>query len=252
MVVRTRHFERVEYLLDHFPVVGILGARQVGKTSLALDLARQQRGPVTRFDLEDPDDLARLDEPKLTLQHLKGLVIIDEVQRRPDFFPVLRVLVDRPDSTTRFLILGSASPELLRQTSETLAGRITYHQLEGFSLDEVGMDHCDNLWLRGGFPRSFLAPSLHFSVDWRREFIRTFLERDIPQMGIHLPSATLYRFWKMLAHYHAQVWNGAELARAFGVSHATVRRYLDVLTGALVIRQLPPWHENMSKPKSGS
>lgn len=247
MVDRIDHIERLEYLLAHFPIVAILGARQVGKTTLAFDLAKRQRSPVTRYDLEDPDDLARLDEPKLALQPLQGLVIIDEVQRRPDLFPVLRVLVDRADSHTRFLILGSASLDLLRQTSETLAGRITYHQLEGFSLDEVGIDGADDLWLRGGFPRSFLASSLHPSVEWRRAFIRTFLERDIPQLGINIPSPTLYRFWKMLAHYHAQVWHGAELARAFGVSQATIRRYLDVLTGALVIRQLPPWHENMSK-----
>ncbi len=247
MILRSRHLERLQYLHDHFPVVAILGARQVGKTTLAMDFARRHPHPVVRFDLEDLDDLARLDEPKLALKDLRGLVIIDEIQRRPELFPVLRVLVDRPEASARFLILGSASPELLQQTSETLAGRIAFHPLDGFSLDEVGMDSSDALWLRGGFPRSFLAPSLTASNDWRKSFIQTFLERDLPQLNVRIPATTLHRFWKMLAHYHGQVWNGSELARAFGVSHATVRRYLDILTAALVIRQLPPWHENIGK-----
>jgi len=219
----------------------------VGKTTLARQIMGRREGPATRFDLEDPDDLARLDEPKLALAHLDGLVVIDEVQRRPDLFPVLRVLVDRPSSIARFLILGSASPELLRQSSETLAGRIVHHELGGLALDEVGGDRADDLWLRGGFPRSFLAPSIELSAEWRRGFVRTFLERDIPELGIQIPGTTLHRFWRMLAHYHGQVWNGAELARAFGVAATTVRRYLDLLTGALVVGQLPPWYENLSK-----
>jgi predicted AAA+ superfamily ATPase len=219
----------------------------VGKTTLARQIAGNHKGPVTYFDLEDPDDLARLRDPKLALGSPDGLVIIDEVQRRPDLFPVLRVLVDRTDFQTKFLILGSAAPDLLRQTSETLAGRIAYHQLGGFDLGEVGIRERDRLWLRGGFPRAFLAPDESASCDWRRDFVQTFLERDLPQLGFRIPGETLHRFWRMLAHYHGQIWNGAELARAFGVASSTVRRYLDVLDGALVIWQLPPWYENISK-----
>ncbi|MBI4881174.1 MAG: ATP-binding protein [Planctomycetes bacterium] len=247
MIPRERHLRHLTWLFDHHPVVAILGARQVGKTTLAGQLLARQSGPVTRFDLEDPDDLARLGEPKLALGSLAGLVVLDEVQRRPDLFPVLRVLVDRPGAKARFLVLGSASPELLRQSSESLAGRIAYHDLDGLALAEVGLAKRDVLWERGGFPRSFLAVSDEASAEWRRGFVRTFLERDIPQLGVQIPSATLSRFWRMLAHYHAQLWNGAELARAFGVAASTVRRYLDVLSGALVVRQLPPWHENLPK-----
>lgn len=219
----------------------------MGKTTLARELMRKVPGPSSRFDLEDPQDLARLDEPGLALKELTGLIVIDEVQRRPDLFPILRVLVDRPGSAARFLVLGSASPALLRQSSESLAGRVVYHELGGFALDEVGLEAATVLWLRGGFPRSHLAPSLGESVEWRRAFIQTFLERDIPQLGVRIPGSTLQRFWRMLAHYHAQIWNGSELARAFGVADSTIRRYLDLLTGALVIRQLQPWHENTGK-----
>jgi len=247
MILRERHLGRLQHLLERNPVVALLGARQVGKTTLARALVERHAGTVTRFDLEDPDDLARLEEPKLALDALGGLVIIDEVQRRPDLFPVLRVLVDRPEAGTRFLILGSASPGLLRQSSETLAGRIAFHELDGFALDEVGAAQADAVWLRGGFPRSFLAPTDEDSAAWRREFVRTFLERDVPQLGIQVPSATLHRFWSMLAHHHAQVWNAAELARALGVAGSTVRRYLDLLIGSLVVRVLPPWHENLGK-----
>lgn len=239
--------ERVADLLRTHPVVAILGARQVGKTTLARQLAHHFPGPVTRLDLEDPDDLARLTEPKLALESLKGLVVIDEVQRRPELFPVLRVLVDRPDRGTSFLVLGSAGQDLLRQSSETLAGRIAYHELGGFALDEVGEGAADRLWLRGGFPRSFLSESEADSVEWRRAFVQTFVERDLPSLGVRVPGPTLHRFWRMLAHYHAQTWNGAELGRAFGVSAATVRDYLDTLEAALVVRVLPPWHENIAK-----
>jgi predicted AAA+ superfamily ATPase len=247
IIPRPHHVARIRHLLDHNPVVAILGARQVGKTTLAGMVESEQQGPVSRFDLEDLDDLARLDEPKLALQSRQGLVIIDEIQRRPELFPVLRVLVDRPRSTIRFLILGSASPDLLRQTSETLAGRIVYHDLGGFALAKVGDEKAHRLWLRGGFPRSYLAPTIEVSNEWRQAFVRSFLERDIPQLGIQIPGTTLHRFWRMLAHYHAQTWNGAELARAFGISASTVRRYLDILTGALVVGQLQPWHENIGK-----
>ena len=183
----------------------------------------------------------------LALGGLRGLVVLDEIQRRPDLFPVLRVLADRPGSTTRFLVLGSASPILLRQSSESLAGRILYHQLEGLGLEEVGLGERDRLWLRGGFPRSFLAESDEASAEWRRELVRTFLERDLPELGVTIPSATLHRFWTMIAHYHGQVWNGAELARAFAVAESTIRRYLDLLTSALALRQLQPWFENLKK-----
>lgn len=244
---RSWHRDKILGALARTPVVALLGARQVGKTTLAWQVAAAYAGEVTRFDLEDPDDLARLSEPKLALASLSGLVVIDEIQRRPDLFSILRVLADRPDTPARFLILGSAQPSMLRQSSETLAGRIAYHELGGFGRDEVGSDSAHSLWRRGSFPRSFLAPSEEASVAWRRDFIRTFLERDIPQLGIDVPSTTLHRFWRMLAHYHGQTWNGAELARAFGVAHTTVRRYLDVLTGALVVRQLQPWHENLGK-----
>ena len=237
----------VQGLLRQFPIVALLGARQVGKTTLALEILRKAKSPGERFDLEDPADLARLSDAKLALTDLRGLVVIDEIQRQPDLFPVLRVLADRRPRPARFLVLGSASPELLRQSSETLAGRIAFYTLDGFSLDEVGVDKLDRLWLRGGFPRSFLARSQAASYTWRQSFIRTFLERDLPQLGVRVPSATLSRFWSMLAHYHGQVWNGAEFARSFGVSDKTVRHYLDTLHAAQVVTVLQPWHENVRK-----
>jgi uncharacterized protein len=247
MVIRRSHLSQLEGLLQRHQVVAILGARQVGKTTLARQLAERAEQPVLYLDLEDPEDLAALEDPKLVLQGHRGLVILDEIQRMPELFPLLRVLADRPDRPARFLILGSASPDLLRATSESLAGRIAYHRLGGFSCDEVGSEFADRLWLRGGFPRSYLAESDAASLEWRQAFIQTFLERDLPQLGIRIPAVTLHRFWTMLAHYHAQVWNGAELARAFGVSESTVRSYLDILTGALVLEQIAPWHENISK-----
>ncbi len=247
MLERARELKTLEGLLSRHPVVGIVGARQVGKTTLARLLAGQIDTPVTIFDLENPEDLARLHDPMLALKPLKGLVIIDEVQHQPGLFQVLRVLVDRPESQTRFLVLGSASPALLRQGSETLAGRIYYHELGGFWIEEVGMKHAQRLWLRGGFPRSYLAPSVSASDEWRRGFIRTFLERDLPQLGITIRARTLRRFWTMLAHYHGQVWNASEFARSFGVADTTIRHYLDLLTSALMVRQLQPWHENIAK-----
>ncbi len=246
-VRRARHLATVSGLLKRHPVVAILGARQVGKTTLAADLAARREGGAVHFDLEDPEDLRQLADPKLALQDLRGLIVIDEVQRRPDLFPVLRVLADRKRHPARFLILGSASPDFLRQSSETLAGRIIYHELPGFALDEVGPRSLHALWLRGGFPRSYLAAGDAESLEWRRGFIRTFLDRDLPQLGTGLPAPTLHRFWTMVAHYHGQTWNSAELARALDVSQPTVRRYLDLLTAALVVRQLPPWFENLGK-----
>lgn len=234
-------------LLRRHRVVGIIGARQVGKTTLAHLLLKNIHRTSTYLDLENPEDLARLADSMLTLKGLKGIVVIDEIQRLPDLFPILRVLVDRPKSSTRFLVLGSASPDLLRQGSETLAGRIFYHELGGFSLNEVGVKNYPRLWLRGGFPRSYLASSDIASEEWRRGFIRTFLERDLPQLGITIHSTTMHRFWSMLAHYHGQVWNASELGRSFGVADTTVRSYLDLLSSALVVRQILPWHENISK-----
>lgn len=247
MIPRERHLAAAQRLLRQFPVVAILGARQVGKTTLALQLLRQSKSPGERFDLEDPADLARLADPRLALARLTGLVVIDEIQRQPDIFTVLRVLADRRPRIARFLVLGSASPELLRQSSETLAGRIAFHTLDGFSLDEVGVGQLERLWLRGGFPLSFLARTQAASYTWRQSFIRTFLERDLPQLGVRVPATTLSRFWSMLAHYHGQVWNGAEFARSFGVSDKTVRHYLDTLHAAQVVTALQPWYENVRK-----
>jgi len=228
-------------------VVAILGARQVGKTTLARRIARSWPGGATFFDLEDPTDLARLQDPMLALSPRRGLVVLDEVQRRPGLFPALRVLADRPRRPARFLVLGSASPEMLRQSSESLAGRIAFHELPGFSLEEVGATHHERLWLRGGLPLSYLARSEDRSRSWRRDFVRTFLERDLPQLGVQIAAATLERFWAMLAHYHGQVWSSSEFARSFGVSDVTVRRYLDLLTATFVVRQLRPWSENVGK-----
>jgi predicted AAA+ superfamily ATPase len=246
-IPRARHETRLRALLRASPVVAILGARQVGKTTLARRIARSWPGGATSFDLEDPTDLARLQDPMLALSPRRGLVVLDEVQRRPDLFPALRVLADRPGRPARFLVLGSASPEMLRQSSESLAGRIAFHELSGFSLEEVGATHRERLWLRGAFPLSYLARSEERSRSWRRDFVRAFLERDLPQLGVQIPAATLERFWAMLAHYHGQVWSSSELARSFGVSDVTVRRYLDLLTATFVMRQLRPWSENVGK-----
>ena len=247
MIRRKRHQDRILGLLKSFPVVAILGARQVGKTTLAQQILKTYRGRGERLDLEDPADLARLHDARLTLSGMRGLVVLDEIQRRPDLFPVLRVLADRRPRPARFLVLGSASPELLRQGSETLAGRIAFHTLPGFHMDEVGAERMDRLWLRGGFPPSFLAPSQKLSLTWRENFIRTFVERDLPQLGIRVPASSISRFWAMLAHYHGQIWNSSEFARSFGVTDKSVRHYLDILNAALVVQVVPPWHANVKK-----
>ncbi|MCK6528433.1 ATP-binding protein [Myxococcota bacterium] len=246
MIPRRRHVDHLRLLLQEFPVVGILGPRQVGKTTLARQVAVHEGGPVHFFDLEDPRDVARLADPVLALEPLEGLVILDEVQRVPDLFRVLRVLADRPSAPARFLLSGSASPPFLRQTSESLAGRVAYHELTGLALDEVAGDG-DRLWLRGGFPRAFLATTDAAAFRWLGALVRTHVERDLPELGLRLAPETIRRFWTMLAHYHAQIWNGAELARAFSVSESTVRNYLDVLVGTLMVRRLSPWHANMGK-----
>lgn len=246
MIPRDAHVGTVLSLLDQFPVVALLGARQVGKTTLARMVAAQA-GAATHFDLEDPRDETRLAAPMLVLEPLRGLVVLDEIQRHPELFPVLRVLADRPDTPARFLILGSASPELIRESTESLAGRVAHHELPGLGLAEVGAAQWQQCWLRGGYPRSFLAPDEQASLRWRQELIRTLLERDLPALGLRLPAETLRRFWQMLAHYHGQTWNGAELARAFGVSEKTVRHYLDLLVSTFMVRVLPPWHANLAK-----
>jgi len=247
MIDRESHARQITGLLKRFPVVAILGARQVGKTTLAASIAPTLSDRISRFDLENPSDLARLADPMLALQELKGLVVLDEVQRRPELFPVLRVLADRKPIRTRFLVLGSAAPDLLRQSSESLAGRIAYYELPGLAVREVGFEHADRLWVRGGFPKAFLARSDRESMEWRQAFIRTFLERDLPALGVNIAADTMRRFWSMLAHHHAQLWNASEIGRSFGVADTTVRNYLDKLTDALVVRQLKSWHENLGK-----
>jgi predicted AAA+ superfamily ATPase len=245
MIDRSIDRRLISRALKRSRVVALLGPRQCGKTTLARDFVPVQS--PNYFDLEDPAGLARLAEPDLALRRLRGLVVIDEIQRRPDLFPLLRVLADRRPLPARFLILGSASPELLRQSSETLAGRMETVPLEGFRLSDVGVTRQDRHWLRGGFPLAFTARSEQDSLAWRRGFLQTFLERDIPQLGIRIPALALRRFWGMLAHHHAQIWNAAELARSLGVGEATVRRYLDLLSGVFMVRQLSPWYENLGK-----
>jgi uncharacterized protein len=245
MVLRSRLLNLLKSALRRSPAVSLLGPRQSGKTTLARNLLAPDS--ENYFDLERPTSLRRLEDPETSLGELRGLVVIDEVQRRPELFPILRVLIDRPRSSARFLLLGSASPALLRQSSESLAGRIEVIETAGFSVEEAGQDHIARLWLRGGFPRSFVATSEARSFSWREEFIRTFLEQDLPQLGIRIPSPQLHRFWTMLAHYHGQIWNAAEPATSLGLSQPTVRSYLDLMTSAYMIRQLQPWHENLSK-----
>jgi predicted AAA+ superfamily ATPase len=247
VIERQGEIEKLHKALLSNPVVCIVGARQVGKTTLARAYGEVCNQPVFYYDLENPEDMSRLADPMLALKNLQGLVVIDEIQQHPEIFRALRVLVDRPQSGLRFLVLGSASPNLLRQSSETLAGRIHYHQLGGFSLAEVGIQNHPQLWLRGGFPRAYLASSDTESHEWRRSFIQTFLERDLPQLGITIGAGTMRRFWTMIAHYHGQVWNASEFGRSFGVADTTIRHYLEMLTSALVVRLLAPWHENIKK-----
>jgi predicted AAA+ superfamily ATPase len=244
---RGRHLGSVRSLLTQFPIVAILGARQVGKTTLAREVAKTVTTPVTVFDLEDPTDRDRLLDPKRALERLTGLVVIDEVQFASDLFPVLRVLADRSPLPARFLLLGSASPDLLRRSSESLAGRIAFHRLAPFDLLEVGGKDWERLWERGGFPLSLLAKGDEASVRWRQEFTRTFLERDLRELGIDVTTAAIRRFWTMLAHSHGSVWNASELARAFGSTTKTVGRYLDILCGTFMARRLQPWFNNAGK-----
>jgi uncharacterized protein len=245
VIKRTAYLEEIRRKLQASPVVALLGPRQAGKTTLAHAVAQGQ--PHHFFDLEDPTANARLVNPKSALEPLTGLVVIDEVQRRPELFPLLRVLADRQPQPAVFLILGSASPHLVRGVSESLAGRVAFVDLMGFDLSEVRPGAFRKLWWRGGLPRSFLAPSDQASAEWRQGFIRTLLESDIPQLGITITAATLRRFWSMVAHFHGQVWNAADFAGSLGASQPTARRYLDILSSALMVRQLPPWFENLGK-----
>jgi uncharacterized protein len=246
-IIRDKALNTLGQRMAQFPVVAILGPRQCGKTTLAKQfLTRQIPLKVHFLDCEDPRVLAKLENPMLSLEPLEGLVIIDEIQRRPELFPVLRVLVD-DRNRRKYLILGSASRDLLSQSSESLAGRISYLELGGFHLDEIAAANIDMLWLRGGLPLSFLAESNMASAQWREDFIRTFLERDIPQLGIQIPAAALRRFWTMLSHYHGQIFNASDLSRSLGVADTTIKRYLDLLTGTFMIRQLQPWFYNTKK-----
>ncbi|MGA7220500.1 MAG: ATP-binding protein [Candidatus Sulfotelmatobacter sp.] len=245
MINRKADLLSVRAALRRSRVVALLGARQCGKTTLARQFVPSDS--LNYFDLEDPRSLARLTEPDIALRPLKKLVVIDEIQRRPDLFPILRVLADRKPLPARFLILGSASTNLLRQSSETLAGRLETVPLEGFRLSDLGAAAQNRHWLRGGFPLAYTPRRESDSVSWRRQFLQTFLERDIPQLGIEIPAIALRRFWNMVAHYHGQIWNAAELARALAVNESTVRRYLDLMAGVFMLRQLPPWFENLGK-----
>ncbi len=246
-ILRKKELTILTHRFASSPIVAILGPRQCGKTTLAKQfLQRHKSKPIHFFDLENPRDLSRLDNPLLCLEGLKGIVIIDEIQRKPDLFPVLRVLVDKYPSV-QYLILGSASRDLIAQSSETLAGRISYLEINGFTIEHLPLSNAQRLWIRGGFPRSYLARNEAASSQWRHDFIATFLERDLPNLGIHIPARAMHRFWIMLAHYHGQVFNASEIGRSFGASDHTMRRYLDLLTGTFLVRQLQPWHYNTKK-----
>ncbi len=245
MIYRLADIALVRTALRRSRVAAIIGPRQCGKTTLARQFVPP--GSPNYFDLEDPASLARLSEPDIALRPLRKLVVIDEVQRRPELFPLLRVLADRRPLPARFLILGSASPELLQQSSETLAGRLETVPLEGFRLADLGAAAQSRHWLRGGFPLAYLARSESDSMAWRQQFLQTFLERDMPQLGVTIPATAMRRFWTMIAHYHGQIWNAAEMARAMALNESTVRRYLDLMTGVFMVRQLPPWFENLGK-----
>ncbi len=246
IIGRPTPLERIREAFSVHPVAALTGPRQCGKTTLARQFAAEAPGS-TYFDLEDAVDRRRLETPDHTLRRLVGLVVDDEVQRSPSLFETVRVLVDRPGNSARFLLLGSASPALVKGVSESLAGRVGLVDLGGFDLEEVGADAWRRLWHRGGFPRSYLAGSTKGSALWRQNFVRTFLERDIPQLGIAIPAERLRRFWTMIAHYHGQVWNAAEFARALGTSEGTARNHLDILAGAYMVRMLSPWYENIRK-----
>jgi uncharacterized protein len=245
MIEREEILTAIRIALARSRIVALIGPRQCGKTTIARHFVPV--ASLNYFDLEDPVSLARLDQPVTALQDLQGLVVIDEIQRRPDLFPILRVLVDRDPLPARFLILGSASPDLRNASAESLAGRVETVPMSGFCLSEVGTETMPQHWLRGGFPLSFLASNDADSLAWRKNFVQTFLERDLPQWGVRIPAPTLLRFWTMLAHYNAQVWNAADPARSLGISQPSVRRYLNVLEAVFMIRTLQPWYTNIQK-----
>lgn len=245
MIPRPELMQSISHRLEHNRVVALIGPHQCGKTTMARQFVDPQS--VNYFDLEDPLSVARLDQPMTALQNLEGLVVIDEIQRRPELFPVLRVLVDRTPLPARFLVLGSASPDLLRQSSESLAGRISVLEMGGLNLSEVGADSQNMHWLRGGYPLSYTASSDDLSLEWRRDFVRTFLERDVPQFGFNIPATSLFRFWTLLAHYHGQIWNAAAAARVMDVGQSTARRYVDLLQDLFMVRLLQPWYANLRK-----
>lgn len=245
MISRVTYMSEVQRALARSPVCGLMGPRQAGKSTLARAIAADV--PSHFFDLESPSDQLRLQNPEMALSRLAGLIVLDEIQTRPDLFPVIRVLADRPAAPATFLLLGSAAPELVARSAESLAGRIEYVDLHGFDLGETGPETLERLWLRGGFPRSFLASSEAASVAWREGFVRTFLERDLPQFGVRVSAAAMRRFWTMLAHLHGQTWNASALGRAMSLSDKTVRGYLDELSQTFMVRQLQPWFENLGK-----
>lgn len=245
MIERTTLLSSIRKALGRSRIVALVGPRQSGKTTLARQFVHSES--VNYFDLEDPVSLARLDQPLTALRDLRDVVVIDEIQRRPDLFPILRVLADRENLPAQFLILGSASPELVRSSSESLAGRVETISISGFSLAEIGTDLIHQHWLRGGFPLSFLAKNDSDSFAWRKNFVQAFLERDLPRWGVQIPAGNLLRFWTMIAHYHGQVWNAAEPARSLGISEPTVRRYLDILQDVFMLRILQPWHADLKK-----
>jgi uncharacterized protein len=242
---RQTLLQKICHNIDNYPVTLLLGPRQCGKTTLAREVFKAREGAF--FDLEDPETPLKGETANLVLRDLKGLIVIDEIQRQPSLFSLLRVLADRIPLPARFLILGSASPQLVKGASESLAGRAAHIHMEGFDLGEVGAEQHDRLWVRGGLPRSFLADDENLSYEWRGNFIQALLERDMPQLGILVPAPVLRRFWLMLAHYHGNIWNASELARSMGTKQDTARRYLDILTGAFLTRQLTPWFENLGK-----
>ncbi len=244
---RLSYQHAVSQAFKTHPIVAILGPRQCGKTTIAKQYQQEYSGPSHYFDLEKPTDMGRLTNPYLYLSGLEGLIIIDEIQFQPQLFPILRVLADEAEEKRQFLILGSASRVLIDNAAESLAGRVNYLELTPFSLGEVGEEWCDRLWLRGGFPRSFLSLNDQNSFTWLDAYIRSFLEQDIPNLGIRIPAAELRRFWLMLTHNHAQIFNASDLGRSLGLNHKTIRHYLDILTGTFMIRELPAWHENISK-----
>lgn len=247
MITRTESLHSIEQFLEIFPVVILTGPRQCGKTTLAKQILSKRKSPGHFFDLEDPDTALKPEIAKIVLEDLEGLIVIDEFQRQPALFELIRVLADRQPTKAQFLILGSASPSIVKGASESLAGRAGFIELSGFTLEETAYQNPKQLWIRGGFPKSYLAETDATSFIWRDAFITSFLERDIPQLGIHIPQATLRRFWRMVAHFHGRLWNAADFARALNAKEDTARHYLDILTGAFMLRQLQPWFENVGK-----